>query len=115
MQTRDHFFRDAMDASAPLLLWALHFFVVYIFAALACESTLVGAQLFSYPLIEGVLRLLSLIASLLLLGLLWRAIALYRHASQKFLPFTRLLCVMLGTIGIVWTSVPMFILSACSG
>ncbi len=111
---RDHFFRDAIKASASLLLWALHFFTLYIFVALACESVLVQSRLFGRPLIESVSLLLSLIVSLLALALLWRAVVLCRMEPQKLLPLARLGCALLGLIGIVWTSVPLLILSACT-
>jgi hypothetical protein len=115
MQSRDHFFRDSVDASAPLLLWALHFFAVYIFVALACGSTLVDAQLFGYPLIKSVSLLLSLLAILLVAGLLWRAIFLCRQRPQPLLSLARLGFAMLGALGIVWTTIPMLVLESCLG
>ena len=115
MQSHDYFFRDAADASAPLLLWALHFFAVYIFVALACVSTLIDAQLFGYPLIKNVSLLLSLLAILLVAGLMWRAIFLYRKTSQQLLSLARLGCAVLGVIGIIWSTVPMLILESCQG
>jgi hypothetical protein len=113
MQSRDHFFRDSVDASAPLLLWALHFFAVYIFVALACGSTLADAQLAGYSMIKTVSLLLSMIAILLVAGLCWRAILLCRQRPQQLLSLARLGCAMLGAIGIIWTSVPMLILASC--
>lgn len=113
MQSRDHFFRKSVDASAPLLLWALHFFGVYIFVALACGSTLSDAQLFGYPLIKSVSLLLSLIAILLVAGLCRRAILLCRQTPQQLLSLARLGCAVLGTIAIVLTTIPMFILASC--
>ncbi len=110
---QDRFFRDAVDASASLLLWALHFFTVYIFVALACGSTLTQSRLFGRPLIKSVALLMSLIAALLALSLLWRAIALCRLAPRQLLSVARVGCTLLGILGIVWTSVPLVILSAC--
>lgn len=115
MQSRDHFFRDSVDASAPLLLWALHFFAIYIFVALACGSTLVDVQLAGFPLIKSVSLLLSLLALFLVAGLWWRAILLCRKRPQQLLSLARLGCAMLGAIGIIWTSVPMLILASCQG
>lgn len=114
MQARDRFFQDALDASAPLLLWALHFFVVYIFVALSCGSTLVDATLFGRPLIESVCLALTVLALLIVAGSLWRAIGYCRLDAHSLLPLVRLGCAMLGMIGILLTSVPMFILSACA-
>jgi hypothetical protein len=114
MESRDRFFRNSVDASAPLLLWALHFFTVYIFVALACESTLVDAQLFGYPYIECMSLLLSLFAIFIATGLLWRAAMMCLLRPRQLLSLARLGCAMLGIIGIIWTSVPMFILSACA-
>ncbi len=112
---RDHFFRNAVDASTPLLLWALHFFTVYIFTAAACDSTLEQVQLAGYPLVRAVALLLSLIALLLAAGLCWRSVFLYRPTSPTLLSLARLGCAILGTIGIVWTTIPLFILTSCHG
>lgn len=109
----DHVFRRTLDVTAPLLVWALYFFVAYIFVALACDSSLMHTQWLGLSLIRAVLMLLTIAAGLAHIFLLWRALRAYRGAGYALMPAARLACAILGLIGSTWTAIPMFILAVC--
>lgn len=113
---RDRFWRDSLDASAPLILWALHFFIVYILVAASCVSEADAQHTTIVPgndVVVVVLQAITVCALLIAAWLVWRAIALYRLASSQLLALARLWCAALAAIGMTWTAVPLFILSTC--
>lgn len=110
----DHIFRHMLDATAPLIVWALYFFAAYIFVALACDSILVQAQWLGQSLIRSVLMLWTIATGLALALLLWRAIINYRGAAYALMSAARLACALLALIASAWAAAPMFILSVCS-
>lgn len=114
MRTDDRIFHRTFDATAPLILWALHFFAAYIFAVASCDTTLADALWLDRPLIWMVLLAWTIVVLPVAAFLLWRAVVLYLMAPRQLLSGARLGCAVLGAIGIVWTAVPMLILSVCS-
>jgi hypothetical protein len=113
MRAHDHFFHRTLDASAPLLLWALHFFVAYIFSAAACDTRLAKVSWYGQPAIWLILVAWTAIMFAAIAWLLWRA-AHRRSSAQRLLPDARFGCAILATVGVVWTTVPMFIVSVCT-
>lgn len=110
----ERFFLRTLDATAPLLLWALHFFVAYIFVAMSCDTGWVDLIWRGSPAIRLLLVAWTMAMLALDLWLLLRAIVRYRNAPPGLQAGARVGCAVLGTIGIAWTAVPMFVLSACT-
>lgn len=111
MRTQDHLFRKLLLGTAPLLVWAGHFFFCYAYAAAAC--------LRNWPGRERVLLLATVMAVGAGIWLLWRAL---RAASRKagpgvragsLLDWARIGGAVLALTGMLWTSVPLMMLALC--
>lgn len=111
---RDRFFPPSFDACAPLLLWALHFFVAYVFAAAACLTSLAEAVWLGHPAIWVALLAWSFAALLCALWLLFRARRACRDAHDRLVSGVRMGCAVLALVGIAWTSLPLLMLSVCT-
>jgi hypothetical protein len=104
---RERLFARTFDVCAPLLLWALHLFGAYVFAATACAS-MPAEQ------VRLVLLAWSFIALACAVGLLIRAMYRRRHLVHARLLFgMRLGCAVLGVIGVGWTALPLLVLPSC--
>jgi hypothetical protein len=104
---RERLFAMTFDVCAPLLLWALHLFGAYVFAATACGSM-------SDDQVQLVLLAWSLIALACAVGLLIRATYRRRHfVLARLLSGMRLGCAVLGVIGVAWTALPLLVLPSC--
>ncbi|HWT73068.1 MAG TPA: hypothetical protein VN361_12865 [Oxalicibacterium sp.] len=103
-----------MDACAPLLLWALHFFGAYVFAAASCTTALADTVWFGQAAIRLTLIVWTIAALLLAGWLLLRACRALRETGRRhLLSGARAGCAALGLLGIVWTALPLLTLSAC--
>lgn len=113
---RERLFLSTFDACAPLLLWALHFFAAYVFAALACDTALAEQVWAGRSAVWMVLMGWSIAALLCAASLLTRAARRWREADPhaRLLNGTRLGCAVLGVIGIAWTALPLLALPACA-
>jgi len=98
MHTQDRFFRQMTHAVLPLLIWAAHFFFCYVYAAVACQRT--------------VLVVVSLAAVFAAAALLARAVPPTLRASGKprLLHRATLAIALLSLIGILWSSIPIAML-----
>lgn len=114
MAAREHFFRRTFGATAPLLLWAVHFFGAYVFAAISCASELADATWHGRSAIASALIVWTTLAIATALWLLWRATIGYRKSQSTLIGGTRIGCALLGAIGIVWTALPLFVLAVCT-
>jgi len=107
----ERFFRPLMYGTLPLLIWAAHFFAVYLLVAAQCSPALItptaprGAAL-------ATLSVLALGACALLL---WRARATLRGAGRDsgLLDWARAGSAVLAMLGVIWTSVPMLLINGC--
>jgi hypothetical protein len=113
MKRDDDIFRHFLDATAPLLLWALHFFAAYAFAAAACDSALANKIWVGQPAILLILAIATTAVLLAMLLLLVRAVKLCRIAPWQLLPGARLGLAVLGLLALAWVAVPLFILPVC--
>jgi hypothetical protein len=114
MAAREYFFRRTFYATAPLLLWAVHFFGAYVFTAMSCASELADAMWHGRSVIAWVLVVWTALAIVLAICLLWRALIDYRKSRAALMNGARIGCALLGAIGIAWTAMPLFILSVCT-
>jgi hypothetical protein len=109
---RDRLAPLSFDACAPLLLWALHFFGAYVFAAAACLTSLADTEWMGRSVIWLVLIVWTMAALLCALWLLIRA-GRRRRPDGRLLSGVRLGCAALGLVGIAWTGLPLLLLSTC--
>jgi hypothetical protein len=99
---------DLILALAPPMVWAAHFFGVYLTEALLCTTK--GEAAHGSVLLTGIL--LTAVAIGLLLGshARLRAFGKNLHGALKFAgPLA-----LLSLLAVVWTSLPLFLLSACT-
>ena len=101
----DGFFRKLWRGTAPLVLWAAHFFFCYLYSAAQCGE---GAWL--------VLGIATARALAVAGWLLWRACR--RHstaatAAEGMLPLAERTSALLAVIGITWGALPLFLLQRC--
>lgn len=111
---RDRLFLPVMDACAPLLLWALHFFGAYVVAAASCTTALADAVWLGQAAIRLMLLVWTIAALLFAVWLLLRARREGRKARRRLLSGARVGCAALGLLGIAWTALPLLALSACT-
>ena len=109
----DRFLPALLDASAPLILWAVFLFGVYAFAAVACDTALAQRDWGGHGAIKIVLLAVTMLSVAVTLALLWRAAHLYRQAPGSLMTFARFGIGLLGLIGILWTAVPMVLMQTC--
>lgn len=114
MKRDDDIFRHFLDATAPLLLWALHFFAAYAFAAVACDSALASSIWIGQPAILLMLAIATMAALMVILLFLWRAVKLCRIAPWQLLSGARLGLAVLALLGLAWVAVPLLILPVCT-
>jgi len=110
---RDRFLSSLFDAGAPLILWALWLFGVYAYAAVACDTALANAMWGDYPVISMVLTGISALVLLILLAMLIRAVLRWRIAPHSLMAFARIGIALLGLIGTVWGTLPVFMMTNC--
>jgi hypothetical protein len=114
MATQDRLFTQMFQGTAPLLVWAAHFFFCYAYTAAACTTGAERGHPGSDPV--NVLALASLLAAVATGTLLWRAVRQLdcEAAGDRLLDWAKVGSAVLALIGILWTSVPMFMLDACA-
>jgi hypothetical protein len=116
MPTQDHLFKNMLLATAPLLVWAAHFFFSYAFVAAACVAGLDSATIAGMPILETGLLLASMLALGTAAALLWRPLrrVCRRGGSDRLIDTAKVGSAMLALIGIAWTSLPMLMLKGCN-
>ncbi|TWI67263.1 hypothetical protein IP91_01376 [Pseudoduganella lurida] len=98
----DGFFVKLWRGTAPLVLWAAHFFFCYLYSAAQCGR---GTWL-----VLGIATVLALAAAL---WLLWRACRREGTASEGMLPLAEGASALLAVIGIGWGALPLVLLEHC--
>jgi hypothetical protein len=99
------FLRRLLTASAPLFIWAGHFFACYLLVAAQCSPALIEAGMPQ----RWLLLALSLAALGACLALLWRS----RNARAGLYGWAQRGAAVLGTIGVTLTSIPLLIVGGC--
>jgi hypothetical protein len=108
----DRFFIRLLYGTLPLLVWAFHFFAVYLLVAAQCSPALMTPQAPRH----ATLAMLSVLALGACAALLWRARGTLRHAvddSSALLHWAQAGSAVLAMVGIAWTSVPMLLIDGC--
>ena len=109
---RDRLFVRALHGSLPLIVWAAHFFVVYVVVAAQCSPAAIDREA---PAV-WMLAALSAVAMGVCGLLLWRAWRVVRGAggNPALHDWAALCSGILGAIGIAWTTLPLFMLDGCA-
>lgn len=97
MPHNERFFRTTLAVTAPLILWAVHFFITYIYAEAACHS-------------QAFLNIVSVMALLAGAFLLLRAC---RRQPRTLAGVAGQCCALLGLAGIAANTVPILLLPIC--
>lgn len=108
---QDHFFRQLMRGTLPLLVWAAHFIFCYLLAAAQCTPAVMRTG--------GPDRLLLGIATVAALAvclwLAWRERGILRNATEAaLLDWAAALGAVLAFVGILWTGMPILLVSGCA-
>lgn len=113
----DRFVAGALQGALPFLIWAAHFFLVYMTIKGACALNLQHSTLGGVAVISAAIWLLSAaaIAALLALGVLWaRAARAHRIGAGGTLGVVRLGAVVFALVAVVWSTVPIVLVPPCS-
>lgn len=108
---QDHFFRQLLRGTLPLLVWAAHFAFCYLLAAAQCTPAALRP--------EGPDRMLlgvaTVIALLACAWLLWRERGILRDAQEAgLLDWAAALGALLALVGIAWTGLPLLLVGGCA-
>lgn len=93
----------ALRMSAGVIVWALHFTVLYGFTALACARGFAGAV----PWVSGAASVLALVAVLLILA----RTRPHRDEFESWLAFS---IAALALVGIAFETVPVYLVRTCA-
>ena len=110
MPANDQLLKSITKGSAPLVVWAAHFFGVYVIVAAACTGAVRDGVHDRMAVLGMPLILLSALALGVVATLLWRAL---RRPHNSLLAWARIGGALLALIAIAWTSVPLLILPPC--
>lgn len=107
----DHFFRQLTRGTLPLLVWGAHFIFCYLLAAAQCTPAVMRAG--------GPDRLLLGIATVAALAvcawLAWRERGILRDPQgAALLDWAAALGALLAFVAIVWTGLPILLVSGCA-
>ena len=115
----DRFFIRLLYGTLPLLVWALHFFAVYLLVAAQCSPALITPQAPRHAM----LAMLSVLALTACATLLWRARATLRDGAKndakndasppRLLDWAQAGSAVLAMLGVIWTSVPVLMIDGC--
>ena len=107
----DHFFRQLARGTLPLLVWAAHFTVCYLLAAAQCTPALMRTGGPDRVLL-GIATVAALAACL---WLAWRERGILRDPQGAgLLDWAAALGAVLAFVGIVWTGLPILLVSGCA-
>lgn len=110
MKTRDRFWPLTLTGTLPLLIWAAHFALAYIVAAVACTRDFAGGSETRWLLIGA-----SAVAIAWLVWLTARAVRKFQRAWEGDTTFAAVHfgVAALALIGVLWTTVPIALLPVC--
>jgi len=100
-----------MRGTLPLLVWAAHFAACYVFVAAQCSP--LGYETGNPQ--RWPLAAMTVLALAVCGWLLWKWRGTLRHADEKtaLLDWAAAGSALLSFVGIVWTSVPMWLVVGC--
>ncbi len=105
--------RRVVGSAFGLFVWAAHFLVVYIAAAVACQLSVVSGLSPGGGLI-GVLVAITVLAALVVVAHAWRLSRRWRAGDEEAF----LACIGIGqdaiaTLAILWQLIPLFTVPIC--
>lgn len=104
-----------LDPLFGLLLWAVHFLVVYVAAAVACVLGLGAATEGEQTTVLIALALITLAAAALTIGhALRRYRQLRERPEQHFRMSVTIGCDAIGTVAILWQLFALFLVPTCA-
>lgn len=109
MNRSDAFFRGLWQGGGSLIVWALHFFGVYLLVAAGCCTPFAQARWFGVTALGWSSWLLTALA---VTGITARLVNAWSR-PHGFLRGTGLCCGALALIGVIWTMVPATMLPWC--
>lgn len=106
----DAFFRRALRATLPLIVWILHFGFVYATAAAQCSP---GGLRAGGPdrMLLGAVTFVAIAACALLA---WRARAVPSSPHAGLLDWARLVLAVLALVAVTWNGVPLLLTAGCA-
>jgi hypothetical protein len=109
-RTRESFWRRALAATLPLLVWSVHFAFTYGVAAAQCTPAAMRPG--------GPDRVLLGAVTLAAVGacawLAWRARGVPRRIDAGLLDWARLVLAVLALVAVAWTGVPLLLVAGCA-
>ena len=109
MRTEDRLLTRTLRATLPLVIWGVHFFFCYAYAAVACQrGSDSGTAL-------GAVSVLAVGATALLFGQALRVVCRQGSAAPGLYDWAAFTVAALSLVAIVWTCVPMLMVEMCSG
>lgn len=107
----DHFFRQLTRGTLPLLVWGAHFTFCYLLAAAQCTPAAMRADGPNRTL----LGIATVAALLVCLWLAWRERGILRDPQAAgLLDWAAALGAALAFVGILWTGLPILLVSGCA-
>jgi hypothetical protein len=114
-------FSPIAGAIAGLIIWAVHFGVVYVANAIACERGLVGQSLLGLPLVPVLVlgATVLALAAVALVGLrAWRRLESGLAGQEgedepRFLVWLTAAIALLSALAILWEGLPVFFVRPC--
>ncbi|QOY94042.1 hypothetical protein IM543_21475 [Massilia sp. UMI-21] len=107
----DHFFRQLLRGTLPMLVWAAHFTFSYLMAAAQCTPALMrdgGPD-------RTLLGIATAVALAICLWLAWRERGILHHAKDAaLLDWAGALGALLALVGILWTGLPLLLVEGCA-
>jgi hypothetical protein len=112
MRTQDRLLTRTLRVTLPLVIWGVHFFFCYAYAAVACQR---GGPPGTVLAVLGAISLLAVAAAALLFGQASRVVCRQGAAAPGFYEWVTFTVAALSLVAIVWTCVPMLMVEVCSG
>lgn len=109
---RERFFRRLLRGTLPLLVWAAHFAACYVLVAFQCSPAgFTPGNPRHWPLVA-----MTIVALAICAALAWRGRASFASPDEQtpLLDRATAWTAVLASIGIVWTSVPLWLVDSCA-
>jgi hypothetical protein len=108
MRGDDHLMPVLLRASAPLVVWGVHFFLCYAFIAIGCTAG-IGGTMIRAVLLAATALALAAEAAMALRS--WRRVN--GPAPRRLRDLVALCGAGLAAMGVGWTLIPLWLLGVC--
>ncbi len=102
--------------SAPLVIWALHFLVIYGLTGIACARGFAATRVLGLDAVPWGIAVATLIAAgamLFTIGVAVRQLRRRSHSTDAFVHWMSAAAGGLALVGVLWEAVPVFIVPVC--